>query len=266
MRGFGVLMLGGLILLTACSAPAVAGAAPASRQIIAMDTLMQLTIYGQEAEATVQTAVEEVQRLEGRLSRTAPDSEVTNLNARAGERVAVSETLYDLIVAAKQYALVTGGEFDMTVAPVVEAWGFGSERQRVPEQAELQELLPLVDSSTVSAEADENAYWVTLGAGQSVDLGGIAKGYATDCLAKLFADQGVKQGWASLGGNVLAWGTRPDGKAWQIGVQDPQYPEQERVVGLVGLQDAFAVTSCSYQRYFEEDGVTYHHILDPDTG
>lgn len=71
MRGFGVLMLGGLILLTACSAPAVAGAAPASRQIIAMDTLMQFTIYGQEAEATVQTAVEEVQRLEGRLSRTA---------------------------------------------------------------------------------------------------------------------------------------------------------------------------------------------------
>ena len=266
MRGFGVLMLGGLILLTACSAPAVAGAAPASRQIIAMDTLMQFTVYGQEAEVTVQTAVEEVQRLEGRLSRTAPDSEVTNLNARAGERVAVSETLYDLIVAAKQYALVTGGEFDMTVAPVVEAWGFGSERQRVPEQAELQELLPLVDSSTVSAEADENAYWVTLGAGQSVDLGGIAKGYATDCLAKLFADQGVKQGWASLGGNVLAWGTRPDGKAWQIGVQDPQYPEQERVVGLVGLQDAFAVTSGSYQRYFEEDGVTYHHILDPDTG
>ena len=242
MRGFGVLMLGGLILLTACSAPAVAGAAPASRQIIAMDTLMQFTVYGQEAEVTVQTAVEEVQRLEGRLSRTAPDSEVTNLNARAGERVAVSETLYDLIVAAKQYALVTGGEFDMTVAPV------------------------LVDSSTVSAEADENAYWVTLGAGQSVDLGGIAKGYATDCLAKLFADQGVKQGWASLGGNVLAWGTRPDGKAWQIGVQDPQYPEQERVVGLVGLQDAFAVTSGSYQRYFEEDGVTYHHILDPDTG
>lgn len=108
-----------------------------ARQIIAMDTLMQFTVYGQEAEATVQTAVEEVQQLEGRLSRTAPDSEVTNLNARAGERVAVSETLYDLIVAAKQYALVTGGEFDMTVAPVVEAWGFGSERQRVPEQAEL---------------------------------------------------------------------------------------------------------------------------------
>lgn len=124
---------------------------------------------------------------------------MTNLNARAGERVAVSETLYDLIVAAKQYALVTGGEFDMTVAPVVEAWGFGSERQRVPEQAELQELLPLVDSSTVSAEADENAYWVTLGAGQSVDLGGIAKGYATDWSGQAVCRSGREAGMGVSG-------------------------------------------------------------------
>lgn len=251
-----------MLLLTGCGASSVPQETPVSRQIIAMDTAMTFSVYGQGADDTVQAAVEEVQRLEGLLDRTDPDSQVSHLNSSAGDTVTVEQEVYDLLDAAAKYSEETDRYFDMTVAPLMDAWGFTGDHQRVPSQTELTQLLPLVNSSLISL--DEGT--VTLAEGQSVDLGGIAKGYASDCLAALFAQRQVERGWVSLGGNVLAWGTRPDGTPWKIGVQDPRHPDQERSVGLVGLENAFAVTSGGYQRYFEEDGTTYHHILDPHTG
>lgn len=251
-----------MLLLTGCGAPADSQETPVNRQIIAMDTAMTFSVYGQGADDTVQAAVEEVQRLEELLDRTDPGSQVSQLNGSAGDPVTVDQEVYDLLSAAVQYSEKTEGCFDITVAPIVDAWGFTTDHPHVPSQAELAELLPLTDSSLLSLQDG----MITLAQGQSVDLGGIAKGYASDCLAALFAQRQVERGWASLGGNVLAWGTRPDGTPWRIGVQDPRYPDQERSVGLVGLENAFAVTSGGYQRYFEEDGITYHHILDPHTG
>ena len=251
-----------VILLTGCGAPAQPQETPVTRQIIAMDTAMTFSVYGQDAEDIVQAAVEEVQRLEKLLDRTDPDSQVTRLNANAGEPVETEREVYDLIAAAVRYSEQTEGCFDITVAPVMDAWGFTTDHPHVPAKAELTELLPLTDSGLIALQDGV----ITLGAGQSVDLGGIAKGYASDCLAELFARHQAERGWVSLGGNVLAWGTRPDGTPWRVGVQDPRHPDQERSVGLVGLENAFAVTSGGYQRYFEEDGAAYHHIIDPSTG
>lgn len=251
-----------MLFLTGCGASSVPQETPVNRQIIAMDTAMTFSVYGQGADDTVQAAVEEVQRLEGLLDRTDRDSQVSRLNSSAGDTVTVEQEVYDLLGAAVRYSEETDRCFDMTVAPLMDAWGFTGDHQRVPQQTELAQLLPLVDSGLISLEEGT----VTLAEGQSVDLGGIAKGYASDCLAALFAQRQVERGWVSLGGNVLAWGTRPDGTPWKIGVQDPRHPDQQRSVGLVGLENAFAVTSGGYQRYFEEDGTTYHHILDPHTG
>ena len=253
-----------LLMMTACANQQ--GETPVTRQVIAMDTVMEFTLYGEGAGDIVQTAVEEIQRLEDLLSKTDPASEVSQLNERAGERVEASETLYALTAAACGYTTETEGCFDITVAPLVDAWGFTGENQRVPSSEELAALLPLVGSDRITLESGEDGDFITLDAGQSIDLGGIAKGYASDCLAALFAAQGAERGWVSLGGNVLAWGTRPDGDPWRVGIQDPQYPDQQQYVGLVGLENAFAVTSGGYQRYFEENGRTYHHILDPATG
>ena len=105
------------------------------------------------------------------------------------------------------------------------------------------------------------------GADQQIDLGGIAKGYASDRMADIFALNEVEGGLAALGGNVLAYGIKADGSAWRVGVQDPAHPEDSNaMVGIVSLENAFAVTSGGYQRYFEENGKTYHHIIDPATG
>jgi len=162
-----------------------------------------------------------------------------------------------------EYADATGGAFDITVAPVVSAWGFTTDGNQVPEQKELEELLAHVGVEHI-ALAGETA---TLDKGTGIDLGGIAKGYASDRIAEVFRLREAERGWAALGGNVLAWGSRPDGEPWLIGIQDPARPtDTSAYAGMVRLEDAFAVTSGSYQRFFEQDGKVYHHIIDPATG
>ena len=155
---------------------------------------------------------------------------------------------------------------------MVSAWGFTEDSFRVPSQAELDRLLPLVDSSQVSvtpsldSNGDGPKATVTLGPGQAIDLGGLAKGYAADKIVGVLREHDVPRANINLGGNVLAYGGRPDGTPWRVAIQDPaRVGEQDAFAGVLALTDSFAVTSGGYQRYFEQDGVTYWHILDPDT-
>ena len=268
MRGWTILAAAWLLLLTGCGGPAAdpGETEPVTRQIFAMDTLMQFSLYGDGAGEAVQAAADTVERLDAALSRLDPDSQVSRLNSRAGERTEVSGMLGGLVAFSREYTERTEGCFDITVAPVMDAWGFTTEEPRVPDAAELEALLPLVDSGRITLESGEDGNFLTLAPGQAIDLGGIAKGYATDCLAEIFAQRDAERGWVSLGGNVLVWGTRPDGEPWRVGVQDPRQPDQAQNVGEIRLEDAFAVTSGGYQRYFEADGTVYHHVVDPATG
>jgi len=249
-----------LLGLTACGG--AAEEKPASRQIVAMDTAMSFSLYGSEGNEAISAMVEEVQRLEGILSRTDPFSEVGFLNGKPGAPVEVGGEVCGLIETARNFTEATGGAFDITVAPVMEAWGFTTDSYQVPSREELDELLAGMGMEHVHTEGST----AQLDEGTRIDLGGIAKGYASDCLVQVFENYDVERGWASLGGNVAAWGTRPDGTPWKVGVRDPKHTEQEVLVGMIGLENAFAVTSGGYERFFEEGGKTYHHILDPKTG
>ncbi len=234
-----------------------------SVQVIAMDTAMTFTAYGKEAETAIQSCSAEVRRLDRLLSRTDENSAVSRLNASAGETVAVDGEVCALLSKSAAYTEAVGGVFDITVAPVVSAWGFTTAERQVPTQEALDALLKTVGMDRVRVTEDS----VTLEPGMAVDLGAIAKGYASDRIGEIFREQGVERGWAALGGNVLAWGTRPDKTPWVIGIQDPANPnDSSAYVGLIRLENAFAVTSGSYQRFFEEDGKVYHHIIDPSTG
>lgn len=149
--------------------------------------------------------------------------------------------------------------FDMTVAPLVALWGITSDAPRVPSQEEIDALLPLVGGEHVHMDDA-----VTLDAGCAVDLGGIAKGYASQQVADILRAHGVTSAVVSLGGNVYVCGSKPDGTPWNVGIQDPA---GSGYAAMVSLTDRFAVTSGGYQRYFEaEDGTVYRHILDPRTG
>ena len=250
-------------LLAGCGAPAAgSGEEPETVQLIAMDTVMTFAAYGDRAAEAVVQAAEEMERMERILSRTLPNSEVSRLNAVGSAHT--GPEVQRLAEASAHYREATGGAFDITVAPVVSAWGFTTDSFQVPSDAELAKLLPLVDGSAV--RVDESGT-VTLGPGQSIDLGGIAKGYASDLTAALYASAGIERGKAELGGNVLAWGTRPDGKPWRVGIKDPARPEDGNAfAGIVELEDSVAITSGGYQRFFEENGTRYHHIIDPSTG
>lgn len=259
----------GMVLAAGCAQKDQDG--PEQREVFAMDTAMVLTIYGEDAVRAANAAEEEIYRLDSLLSRTNEASKVSLLNNAGGKMVPVGVALCDLIQTAATYTELTGGAFDITIAPVVSAWGFTTDHYQVPEQEELEELLTHVGMEHVqlSGKSGASAGYenASLDPGTQIDMGGIAKGYASDRLSVIFQEHQIPQALISLGGNVLAWGSKPDGSAWRVGIQDPNAPSDPNAyVGILQLTDAFAVTSGSYERFFEQDGVTYHHIIDPSTG
>lgn len=263
MKRLGALLASLLLAgsLTACGG--TAAQEMQSIQVFAMDTVMGLRACGGETEAALAAAEDEIYRLDEALSRTREDSAVSRLNSAAGGTpVDVGEELRDLIARALDFSAATDGAFDITLAPVSSAWGFTEDTYRVPEDAELALLLPCVGAEHVHLEEGTA---VSLDQGTRIDLGAIAKGYASDWMAAIYQEHGITHGIVDLGGNTWVCGGNLEGEPWQIGIQDPARPAGA-LAGILEASDAFAVTSGGYQRYFEQDGKTYHHILDPATG
>ena len=253
------------LLLTGCGARMSPDEAQESIQVLAMDTAMLITTYGQRSVPAAYACEDVIRDLEAKFSRTDPDSEVSRLNAAGGKPTEVGEDLGLLIQIANTYHKWTDGALDISIAPVISAWGFTEDSFHVPSQAELEELLRLKGRPQFTTPGVVTS--VTLSSGQSIDLGAIAKGYAADKIVEVFREYEVPRGLAQLGGNVLAYGDRPGGTPWRVGIQDPAKPDDKNAfAGVLNLTDAFAVTSGGYQRYFEEGGKRYHHIIDPATG
>ena len=236
----------------------------ASAQIFAMDTVMEIAAFGPQAEDAVSETESQIQELEKQLSRTLPDSDVSRINRNGTTpTTGIAAGTWALLEAALEYRDATDGAFDITIAPVMDAWGFTGDSFRVPEQSELDELLKYVNSDEIQIQ-EEPAYSVTLGEGQAIDLGGIAKGYTSDLVEQTFRANGIESGKISLGGNVFVLGGKPDGSDWRVGIKDPR--NESGLAAILSLRDAYAITSGGYERYFEENGKTYHHIIDPSTG
>lgn len=230
--------------------------------IFGMDTVMNLMVYHKDGESILLEAEKEIHHLEDLFSVTKEKSNVAQLNQQAGKAsVPISEETAELLSIGKALTKETAGAFDMTVSPVVKAWGFTEETHTVPTKETLDFLLPLVDAEGLSIEKT-SAYLEK--EGMAVDLGGIAKGYTTDRILALFQEKGVESAVISLGGNVAAMGTKPDGTPWKVAVANPLQPED--YVGILEVKDCAVVTSGGYQRFFEENGKRYHHIIDPSTG
>lgn len=253
MKRWGLLaLLLGLLCLTGCGS-----SAPVQQSFFAMDTVMDFTVY---AEASVlEEAQQLVMELEQALSVTDPDSQISTINQNGtGTMTGISA---ELMNQALELCQRTGGALDISIYPVVRAWGFTTGSYQVPAEEELQALLPLVDYTKIDFEEDTGL--VTLAPGMQIDLGSVAKGFAGYEAAQLLKEQGVSSALLSLGGNIQTVGSKPDGSAWQIGIRDPW----ENVPMLVlSVRDQAVVTSGGYQRYFEQDGKTYCHIMDPATG
>lgn len=268
-----LLLLLALLLLTGCGDSSTQ---KQEKTIYAMDTVMTLTVYGKNGETALMDGTKEIRRLDMLLSATLESSEIYRINRDRSATVSRETGL--LIQRALEIAEMTDGAFDPTVYPLMKAWGFASENgennYRVPENVE--SLLSLVDYRKLHLQeltTGENAgeFQATFPATEpmGLDLGGIAKGYTSQKVLETIRSAGVDTAVISLGGNVGVMGTKPDGTSWTVAIRNPDGEENDYLatLSLSGQeQPQYVITSGGYERYFEQDGVCYHHILDPGTG
>ena len=233
----------------------------ASKDLFAMDTYMTLTAYGEHAQEAVDKAAERVEALDALLSTGNENSEIYQLNQN-GE-VTLSEEGGYLVERALELYKKTEGAFDIAIYPVMQAWGFPTQDYHVPDDDTLKEKLALADASKVNYDKDTRKIFFDQD-GMEIDLGGIAKGYTSSQIMQIYQDCGVTSGLVNLGGNVQALGCKTDGSKWRVAIQSPD--DTEEYLGILEIEDQAVITSGGYERYFEKDGVTYHHIIDPATG
>lgn len=244
-----------VICLTGCSAKTKDD--KVIRDFFAMDTVMNITVYDGNDKAASE-AEKEVGRLDKLLSISSTDGDIAAINKNSGGEL--SEETAELLRCALTLYENTDGAFDITLHPLMELWGFYSDEYYVPSANELAEYMRSTGSDRVLLDGST----LQIDEGMGLDLGGIAKGYASDRVADVLRENGVESAMVSLGGNIYALGSNINGKPWNIGIQDPEDPNG--FIGVAAVSDMAVVTSGTYQRYFEADGEKYHHILDPKTG
>lgn len=232
-----------------------------SAELFAMDTIIDITVYDKEPSKLLEEARELVETYENMFSVNSPDSDVAKLNSAQGKPIAVSPETYELIQKSIEISKRTEGLFDISIYPLVRAWGFTTESYRVPDEKERAKICKVIDSGKIQLLENET---VCLPEGMQIDLGGIAKGYVSQKLVEHFRDKGAAAAVISLGGNVQTYGKKPDGTLFTVGITNPQ--DGSSVLGTIEVGEKAVITSGSYQRYFEKDGVTYHHIMDKRTG
>ena len=231
-----------------------------------LDTLISIQAYGTNASEAIDKVFQRIDEIEKKMSAKADYSEVIGINQMAGQGFSkVSPDTFFVIEKGLYYAKLSEGKFDITVGPLVELWGIGTDHARLPGSEEIREVLPLVDFTKVEINEEDRSVFLKQ-PGMAIDLGGIAKGYAADEAAKVLRQNGITQGTINLGGNILVLGTKPDGSLWRIGIQNPFFKTRGSIMATVEVKDKTLVTSGPYERYFEEDGKIYHHILDTESG
>ena len=256
----------------------LAGFAPESREepedyggfrsgiTYAMNTVIEQKWYGESAD-TVYTGMEtKIREIESVLSMHLSQSEIAAINENAGvQPVEVSQRTFDLLQRAKELSEQSDGAFDITIAPVVELWGITSDHPHVPTDEELAQATALMGLEDLVLDEEACTAYLTR-PGMAIDLGGIAKGWTADQLREYARELGAERGYVSLGGNLMIIGERPDGDPFKFGLRDPQ-GDASTYLGTVTLEDGCTMaTTGGYERYFEEDGIRYHHVLDPRTG
>lgn len=252
MKKIGIFILLLCLLLCGC-----AERKKTSRSLFCMDTVMSIEAYGKNGAEALDEAEKELKRLEKLFDRNNRESDVYKLNNRITDK-AEPET-EEVIDKALSAAADTDGAFDITVAPVMDLWGFYDKHYRVPDDESIKNALKSVDYRNVFKSG--NGFVLTNNA--KLDLGGIAKGYASSVTADILHRKGVKSAMINLGGNVYAMGKQPNGKKWHVAIADP---DGGSYAAALYAENEAVVTSGDYQRYFEENGKKYHHIINPETG
>ncbi|HTL61163.1 MAG TPA: FAD:protein FMN transferase [Nitrospira sp.] len=260
-----ILCLSFSILSCTGMGPSASSLVTVKRTQLHMGTLVSITAVGPTAERAndaITAGFQEVKRLEQLLSTWIPESELSRVNAAAG-RTPVRVSLDTMVVVRKslQVAEMTEGAFNIAIGPAVDAWSVSAE-PRLPTPEELAALKPLVDLKYVHADVSERTIYLQK-TGMRIDVGGIGKGYAADQVVTVMKQAGAAAGVVALSGDIKTFGRLPDGAPFPVGIRHPR--KEGEIFAEIDLQDEAISTAGDYERFFEKDGVRYHHILDPHT-
>jgi len=261
-----VIFIVGIISFTLYNHLGDDGPQVSSKRVFMMDTTFEIVLYSTDegqGNRLIDEAFNEARNLEKVLSRFISSSDVDRINRNAGiEPVEVDPVTFHVVEKAIHFSEISEGSFDVTVAPLLELWGFGTGEHSVPTEEEIKEVLPLVDYKKIEIEEDNLTVFLQE-EGMAIDLGGIAKGYIVDHTIEYLERQGAESAFVDAG-DIRVLGERPDETPWKIGVRHPR--QREDLIAVIPVSDESIDTSGDYERFFIEDGKRYHHIIDPHTG
>lgn len=240
-----------------------------SKTELLLDTVFEVAVFAEdevEGNRLLRESFNEVRALEKVLSRFVSGSDVDKINNHAGiEPVEVSRDTFKVIKKGMYFGELSDGGFDVTIAPLMELWGFGTGQQRVPSLEEIEKTLPLIDFREI--KIDEQRYTVYLPDDQmALDLGGVAKGYIVDRIVQYLQSQNVENAFVNAGGDIRVIGSRIDDTPWRIGIRHPRDRDDQEIIAVIPIVAKAVVTSGDYERFFTSGGERYHHILDPHDG
>lgn len=222
-----------------------------------LGTVIEITVFDEDDQKHLDAIEDMILSYDLQLDRLKENSDIALLNGRHISEV--KPTTYSLIEDALYYSQLTSGYFDITINPIIELWGFGTEEQQVPSDGDIKEKLAYIGYEGIHLDDGQ----VTLDDGTSIDLGAIAKGFIADEITVYLKENNVERALINLGGNVYALGTSTKDAPWSIGIR---HPYDSGAILKINTSNRSVVTSGITERFFEEDGKTYHHIFDPYTG
>ncbi|MGL4336536.1 MAG: FAD:protein FMN transferase [Turicibacter sp.] len=239
---------------------------PVSQNKYLLGTIVNITLYDNPTDEVFNEVFAAIEEIENKMTiNNATTSEVISINQQAGkDYVSVSEDTFNVIKRGLEFSELSKGRFDITIGSLAKLWEIGFEDAHVPLPEELDKAIQEIDYSKVLLDESNHSVKL-LDPNMKLDLGGIAKGYAADVAATIIEKHGNKHAIINLGGNVYAYGDKPNGDPWRIGIQNP-FSSRGESLGIMKIKDQTIVTSGIYERFFEQAGTVYHHILDPETG
>ena len=227
----------------------------------AMNTASQIVVFGGvNAEDSASKCVELIEYYDKLFSITNPESDVGKIN-NSKNFVSVSYDTVKILKECFSFFTDTNGKFDITIGALSELWTESIRNASLPEECEINNLKKLTDYSSLVIKGNEILKTVP---NQKINLGAAAKGYISDKLAEYIKSTNSSGAMINLGGNIYTYGKKNDGSVWNIGIKDPR--NSSELIGSVTISDKFVVTSGDYERFFDIDGVRYHHIIDAKTG
>lgn len=234
---------------------------------IVMDTVVTLSAYGENSKEAVEESFKKLDEINEMASTNIDTSDIYKINNSSGENyVQVHPEIMKMIETSIKYSKLSDGAFDITLGPIIDLWGIGTDNERVPSNEEIKAKLPLVGCDKISINEEESSVMLQK-KGMALDLGGIAKGFAADEVLKIYKKYNIENGLINLGSSsIYAVGKNKDNNKWAVGIKHPRSEDSKDYLGIIKLSNEALSTSGDYERYFIKDNKRYHHIIDPKTG